>query len=532
MTMHPEFERTERRPFFSLGRGAWLVYAAFVVLSTAPCATAVAQGSAAGSVPVDATTRKVQELTSAMAIAQAQIEANQKLLLELQQELATLKLQVAHDQLIEAPRQGSSSSGSLDGTTKDGAKPIPNVTGETKSLDEMSERQAMIESQIATHESTKVETQSKYPLTLSGLVLFNSFINTRQVDVAASPAYVIPGPGNTGLSIKQTVLGLDARGPHLFGAVSHADIRVDFFSGGSQTNYASGGGLRLRTAHAGLQWTNTDAFFSYDRTFLEPELPTSLLAVGQPELSWSGNLWTWNPQVGVSHAFHLSDRFGVETQVALIDASDPHLPSVSASPYPASRSELSRWPGTESRIALKTGSDGLGPELGLGGYFSPHRALDNTVFHAWAGTVDLRLPITHYAEITSNAYRGQALGGLGGGGYVDYVYRYVGDGEYARALDDVGGWVQLKVVPTQRWEINSGYGVDNPFAKEVMASLQSSMASTYPGLIRNRTYYGNVIYTPSKYLLFSMEYRRLWSSYATDQTVVGNVIGLGAGYKF
>jgi hypothetical protein len=39
----------------------------------------------------------------------------------------------------------------------------------------------------------------------------------------------------------------------------------------------------------------------------------------------------------------------------------------------------------------------------------------------------LRLPLSKYFELTANAYRGQALAGLGGGGYVNY-YAYFYEG--------------------------------------------------------------------------------------------------------
>jgi len=532
MTISKASELRKSRELHAHVRKAWFFYAAFIMISSTYCAVSCAQSGRTDAGAINVTEQKVVQLTSAMEKAQAQIEANQKLLLELQQELMVLKLQIAHDQIIAPMPQPPMHPKNADEMAKDSSDKPTDAQGKIASrLEELHERQAISESQIATHEMSKVETQSKYPLTLSGLVLFNTFVNTRQVDIPAAPAYVIPGSGSTGLSLKQTILGMDARGPHLFGAASYADIRVDFFSDSTQTGYTTGGGLRLRTAHAGLRWANTEAFFAFDRTLLEPSVPTSLLAVGQPELAWTGNLWAWNSQVGITQRLSVRNSFHVEAQAALIDPSDPHLPGVSGGSS-ASRSERSRWPGTEARVALQAGSQASGPEIGFGGYFSPHRTSGDAPFNAWAGTVDLRLPITHRFEITGNAYRGQALGGLGGSGYVDYVYRYVGDTEFARALDDVGGWAQLKATAGQRWELNTGYGIDNPFAKEVRASLERPFTSTYPGLIRNRSYFGNVIYSPSKYLLFSVEYRRLWSSYATGATVFGDVIGLGAGYKF
>jgi hypothetical protein len=81
-------------------------------------------------------------------------------------------------------------------------------------------------------------------------------------------------------------------------------------------------------------------------------------------------------------------------------------------------------------------------------------------------------------------------------------------------------------------QINTGFGTDNPFAKEIYAATLSSNGAYYSGLARNRSFFSNVIYSPSAYLLFSLEYRRLWTNYATGPTNFSDVIGFGAGYKF
>jgi hypothetical protein len=146
--------------------------------------------------------------------------------------------------------------------------------------------------------------------------------------------------------------------------------------------------------------------------------------------------------------------------------------------------------------------------------------------------MDLRLPITKHFAFMANAYRGAGLGGLGGGGYVDYVYLYAGTREIAHALDDVGGWTQLKSKMGERLEFNGGYGIDNPFAGQIHASTKIPEYATYYGLARNRSAFGNIIYSPSTYLLFSLEYRRLWTNYATGRTNMSDVIGIGAGYRF
>jgi hypothetical protein len=318
----------------------------------------------------------------------------------------------------------------------------------------------------------------------------------------------------------------------LFGATSHADLRVDFFANGTQSNYAASGLLRLRTAHAALNWRNTEAFVELDRSILEPNQPSSLVAIAQPELAWAGNLWSWSPQIGVSHWFALSDSSRIKAQAALIDPSDPQLPGSTSSASPVTQTERSRWPGTEARIAFLHGENGIGPEIGAGGYFSPHQTAGGDSFNAWAGAMDLRFPLNRYFEMTANAYRGQALAGLGGGGYVNYYYEYAGTTEIVRALDDVGGWAQLKARAGHRVEMNAGYGADNPFAKEIQAAISSSGTMYYAGLARNRSFFSNVIYSPSAYLLFSLEYKRLWTNYGTGPPAYSDVVGIGAGYKF
>jgi hypothetical protein len=488
----------------------------------------LAQNANSQTTARETTEQKVACLAKLVAKTQSQMEASQKQLLELRQQLADLQQQMTAEKAPSSPTTQFESSS-------------PYAASESAtahaSLDEIRERQTIDESQIATHDVTKVETQSKYPLKVTGLLLFNTFVNTRQVDNSASPAYAISGPGSTGLSLRQTVLGFDARGPHLFNATSHADLRVDFFANNMQSNYAASGLLRLRTAHAALDWNYTEAFIELDRSILEPNEPSSLVAVAQPELAWAGNLWNWNPQIGIFRAFPLSDSSRIKAQAALIDTSDPLQPETTST-SPLTQTERSRWPGTEVRFEFQHGEEGIGPEIGFGGYFSPHRTGYGDNFDAWAGTMDLRLPLTSHLEMTANAYRGQALAGLGAGGYVNSYYLYAGSTEIVHALDDVGGWAQLKARASQQVELNTAFGIDNPFAKEVHDASSSLNASSgtspysYPGLARNRSSFSNVIYSPSAYLLFSLEYKRFWTNYATGSTDVSDSIGIGVGYRF
>jgi hypothetical protein len=104
-------------------------------------------------------------------------------------------------------------------------------------------------------------------------------------------------------------------------------------------------------------------------------------------------------------------------------------------------------------------------------------------------------------------------------------------GYYFRALDDVGGWAQFKERLSERLEFNAAFGIDNAFANELRHYAVPG-GTAYQNLSRNRTYTGNVIYSPSASLQFSLEYRHLESSPVIGLPAGSNIIGLGAGYKF
>jgi uncharacterized coiled-coil protein SlyX len=502
-------------------------------------------GNPAGFVGAQATApaslaQQIQQLTDAMARTQAQLEKSQRQLDGMQKQLIELQRQMAQSGAAPAtqPPPGPAPASS-------------SANAESAAIQDIREHQKMQDSQIATQEQSKVESASKYPVKITGLLLLNGFVNTGAVDMAATPTVALPGSGTSGATVRQTVLGIDASGPHLFGARSYADLRVDFYGNPASDSSTAYSGyynsnatlLRLRTAHAGLQWQHTEAYFSLDRPIFTPDAPTSLTAVAIPALAWSGNLWTWNPQAGINQDFGPPASRIIRLQAALIDVGDAPLSPPApiggtSAATPPSTAEESRWPGVEARVAL------MGPmgdnsqdrsHFGIGGYFAPHysTALVHG-FDSWAGTLDARLILTARLEFTGSFYRGQALGGLGGGAYKDFAYKADPDGTgyYFRPLDDVGGWAQLKERLSERLQLNAAFGMDNVFADELRHYVVSGDAGTYEKLSRNRTSTVNAIYSPSAYLQFSLEYRHLESTPVIGAAASSNIIGLAAGYKF
>ena len=504
--------------------GDWRALPIAVLLLGLPAQFAQAQNTNQENLP-----KQIQQLTDAMARTQAQLQESQRQLEEMRQELNELKRELAGN---TAP-----SASSVDSETARGPQKAPETTA--AAIQGVRERQAMQETQIAVHDQTKVESESRYPVKITGLLLLNGFVNTGAVDQLATPTLAIPGAGSTGASARQTILGIDARGPHLFGARSYANLRVDFNGRPTASSTAGYYGansmlLRLRTARAALQWNRTEAYFSLDRP-----IPASLTAIAEPPLAWSGDLWTWNPQLGVTQDFAPTGSRGLRLQAGLLDVWDaPLSPNFNspASTIAPTGAERSRWPGVEARVALLGGESSFERErnhIGIGGYFAPHRSSIGYSFDSWAGTLDANVLLPARLQFTGSFYRGLALGGLGGGAFKDFAYRYDEDtgGYYFRPLGDVGGWAQLKEKLNERLEFNAAFGMDNVFASELRSYFDPG-ASAARNLARNRTYTGNVIYSPSAYLLFSIEYRHLESSPVVGPSAGSNIVGLGAGYKF
>lgn len=501
----------------SILRIASHLFAGLLGLVWATPSTAIGQQS-----PDENLALKVQQLTEAMNQTQKRLDDSQREMEQIRAQLAALQQQMTPAQVPEAE---SSSAAQL-----------------SAAVGQIREQQTLEEAQIATHEQAKVESESKYPLKLSGLVLLTGFVNTTQMDDPVTPTMVLEGSGTTGASLRQTVLGIDARGPHLFNARTHADVRVDLdgasLPSSTTTSYA-GGLLRLRTAHASLNWDHAEAFFSLDRAIVAPNSPSSLTAVAVSALAWSGNLWSWNPQFGVTRDFAFASSRRFRIQAALIDVMNPpQIYGLSASSLSnlaaPTTAEMSRWPGAEGRLALLGDRENSGLQLGFGGLYAPHRTAGGTRFNSWAGTMDYRIPLPGRAELSGSGYWGQALGGLGGGGFKDYVFRVNPlplSGYSFRTLDDFGGWAQWKERASEHLEFNAAFGTDQVPAAQ-LRPYAGGPGSYYLNLARNRTYTGNVIYRPSAYLMFSLEYRHLQSSPVNDYTATGDVIGIATGYRF
>lgn len=431
-----------------------------------------------------------------------------------------------------------------------GAVATPNAAGDisagsSSSSDDLKglhEQLDALQSEIKQHEQIKVETASKYPVRITGLVLFNAFSNAGVVDDAELPTVAFPRDPNTshgsaGATMRQTLLGLEAAGPKLWNARSSAQISTDFFGGLSSNSYGYSsptGFLRLRQANASLDWENTTAQVGVTETLISPLWPTSYATFAIPALSASGNLWAWSPQIRVEQRIPLSDQHRVGLEAGLIDPESIG----SNSNQLVSPVEASRRPGYEGRVSYRADGSSTGTPrpfvLGIGAYSGSLYYNSTTSIHSWAVTADWQVPLFKWFDLTGEAYRGRALGDFGGGSYKNILTGTDAVTGLSRSagVDVVGGWTQMKIHFSRTIEANAAWGLDDALSSSFNGLIFSSSTNPLELNARNSSVFGNFIFRPKTYLILSPEYRRIQSWLYTGSASTANVFTITAGYQF
>jgi hypothetical protein len=95
----------------------------------------------------------------------------------------------------------------------------------------------------------------------------------------------------------------------------------------------------------------------------------------------------------------------------------------------------------------------------------------------------------------------------------------------------VGGWAQLKLKPTAKFEINGAFGDDNPFAAN-LREFSANPIYLNALLSKNLTSLVNFIYRPRSNLIFSLEYKHLKTFTLDGNFNSANNINLIVGYIF
>jgi len=445
------------------------------------------------------------------------------------------ELNIAKSQLVAMAAPGK--SGSIGQAVSLASSGVP-ITEER--ISRLEENQQLADSKIAEQSQTKVESGSKYRLRLTGIVLLNMFENRGTVDNTDFPllaesrqSQFLSSGGSFGGSLRQSQIGIEAFGPTIAGAQTSANVQFDFAGGFPEVpNGASFGVMRLRTGTVRLDWPKTSLVAGQDTLFFVPNSPTSLATLAVPALAYSGTLWNWAPQVRVEHKFAVSDSGSIRVQGGILDSFSGDTPASAYFRVPT-WGENSGQPAYAARLSWTQDVHGQNFTLGAGGYYGRQDWGFGRHVDGWAGAVDATLPLGRKFELTTEFFRGRAIGGLGGGIGQSVLWRgSLGDpATNVYGLNSVGGWSQLKFKATSKLQFNGAYGLDNPYASELR--LNGGNTNYYPiPLSKNESGFVNFIYQPRSDIVFSMEYRRIKTFTLDMGANDANIANFSVGYIF
>jgi hypothetical protein len=477
---------------------------------------------------------KLEAISSSLDMANQQLEQSRKEIQELRQELSLIKGQLTASRPLHSGQSNQ-------GDNVDAAK----TTALT--IEDLQEREQTLEEQVKLHEQTKIESDSKYPVHITGLILFNSFINKGIVDNIDLPEAALgesndAGNGSTGASFRQTVLGVHGLGPRIAGARTSADVNLDFFGGLAYGSSATSAGIvRMRTAEINFDWNQDSIQAGMVGPLISPLSPTSYVTVAEPSLAGAGNLWTWSPQLRYAHQIPLRSTTQLQFEFGLWDPQTAGY-STNLSFRTPSPGEYSKQPAYETRISYGTATrnsygDAVSDypfQIGLGGYYSRQNYSYGVRLDTWAVTTDWRVPFGHRFEVSGEGYRGLGLGGLGGGVYKDVltgVSPVTGENSY-QGLNAIGGWTQFKTRFSRSIEANASVGLDDGFARDFHSLVFPTTATAVQLRARNKMVVTNLIFKPKTYIILSPEYRRIWTWPIYGAGATADIFSLSAGYQF
>src|SRR6185312_2930211 len=143
----------------------------------------------------------------------------------------------------------------------------------------VAERVDVAEQRIAELDQSKISSEHRLPVTLTGMLLFNAFLNGKNSGGQDNPVLLPPAgrQASGGGTFRQSVIGLKLDGPSLVGGgkVTGA-VYMDFFGGGTGLNQT----VRLRVSTLDATWKNTTLGLAFDKPIISPREPDSLAQVG------------------------------------------------------------------------------------------------------------------------------------------------------------------------------------------------------------------------------------------------------------
>ena len=239
------------------------------------------------------------------------------------------------------------SNGVFAATQADAAKP------ETSTSATVEERLALQQNRIDEMAQTKVESSQKFALRITGMALFNTYLNGRHNNNTENPTIAsnLPDDATGGGTLRRALSDCYSMDPGRSSSegerlVVHGFLcRLHVVAGSSGPPADSGDQPDL---------VNTTLTVVQDKPLISPRDPNSLAQSGVSPLTGAGNLWLWQPQIRLEQRLQLGGDTGLRLQAAGVQTSQLNVaydPNAYATSPSGSPGEIFN-PAAEGRIEL------------------------------------------------------------------------------------------------------------------------------------------------------------------------------------
>jgi hypothetical protein len=356
---------------------------------------------------------------------------------------------------------------------------------------------------------TKVESSQKLPIRLTGMALFNTFLDSHQSGGVDYPVLAAPtGAGHGGATLRQTIVGLEFRDPTaVWGGSVRGDVYMDFFAN-------SGQAARLRTGEIEIDWKTRSLMAGLEKPIFNPREPSSLAQVGISPLTGTGNLWLWVPQARFEQDFSFAEMNGLRAQVGVVQTHEvaPYAGSSFKGPLEPVR------PGLEGRFEFyHKFDDERRIEIAPGFHMSET--------HANGASIPSRLVSVDWfanpwkrVEFIGAFYNGENVAPLGNG----FAEGFYGYGQNLAAVPSIGGWGQITIHTLPRLDFHLFAGEQQNRAEDLSVGL----------ITHNLMYGGNFFYRIAPNVLVGIETTQLRTLYISQGVRINNHYDLALAYLF
>ncbi len=375
------------------------------------------------------------------------------------------------------------------------------------------ERLDVQQHQIEEQAQTKVEAAQKFPIRLTGMALFNTYLNSHQNGGSTYPTLAAaPGAALAGATLRQSIVGLEFSGPQTFlGGTVRGSLYMDFASGSSSLAET----MRLRTGSIELDWKSRNILVGVEKPIFNPREPASLAQVAVSPLTGAGNLWLWIPQVRLEQDVKFGSKAGFRARMGVVETREVGPYDTTGTP---SGVEAVR-PGLEGRYEVYYNLDSdrhfeIAPGFHTSTTHASGFSIPSNLF-----SLDWLLQPSRFVDLTGAFFNGQNVANLGTGalnqGYV--IYKRI-----SWPIDSMGIWGQVAVHPLRRVDLHLFTGRQN-YGLRYLSTGDIS---------RNAMFGANIFYRIAPNVLIGPEYSQLRSVYIGQGVRINNHYDFAVAYLF